>query len=513
MSSSPSPGPRTWVATLSLVLSALALVALPATAHAAAGGAQLVSSERLNPGQALSAADGRYRLVMQSDGNLVYYQDGSARWQSGTGVANSWAIMQGDGNLVVYNPSNVALWQSGTGGNSGAFLALQDDGNVVIYNATATRALWQTSTVVLPPRISNGQVLYSGTSVRSEDGRHRLVMQSDGNLVFYRGGVAKWSSGTASPGARAVMQADGNLVVYNPSNVALWQSGTGGNTGAFLAVQDDGNVVIYNAAATRALWQTNTVLYASRLNPGETLGSARELRSPDEKHRLVMQADGNLVVYSPTGAARWWTGTSSSSARAVMQADGNLVVYNSSNVALWQSGTSGYSGAWLALQNDGNLVIYDASGTARWWIGGYSPPTVPTSCSAVTSPVGSDQTVLAEGFRVHKCAADAVGRMIRDARAAGISLTGWGWRSVESQIQLRREHCGTSYYAIYEMPSSQCSPPTARPGYSQHERGLALDFASMSSSSSGFAWLRANAARYGFYNLPSESWHWSTTGL
>ena len=34
----------------------------------------------------------------------------------------------------------------------------------------------------------------------------------------------------------------------------------------------------------------------------------------------------------------------------------------------------------------------------------------------------------------------------------------------------------------------------------------------MTSTSAGFKWLKANAARYGFYNLPSEAWHWSTTG-
>lgn len=105
-----------------------------------------------------------------------------------------------------------------------------------------------------------------------------------------------------------------------------------------------------------------------------------------------------------------------------------------------------------------------------------------------------------------------------DASAGdGLALCGWGYRDPEEQIQLRREHCGTSNYAIYEMPSSQCNPPTARPGTSQHEVGLAIDFTcsggSISSQSSPcFQWLAANAATYGLYNLPSEPWHWSTTG-
>jgi LAS superfamily LD-carboxypeptidase LdcB len=78
-------------------------------------------------------------------------------------------------------------------------------------------------------------------------------------------------------------------------------------------------------------------------------------------------------------------------------------------------------------------------------------------------------------------------------------------------------HCGTSDYAIYEMPSSQCSPPTARPGSSMHEQGLAVDFTcngggTVSSGDVCDGWLESNAATYGFYNLPSEPWHYSTNG-
>jgi LAS superfamily LD-carboxypeptidase LdcB len=102
--------------------------------------------------------------------------------------------------------------------------------------------------------------------------------------------------------------------------------------------------------------------------------------------------------------------------------------------------------------------------------------------------------------------------MIAAAKSAGITLTGWGWRDHDDQIRLRKEHCGTSTYAIWQMPSSQCNPPTAIPGTSRHEYGLAIDFSSMTSSSAGFQWLKANAAKYHFYNLPSEPWHWSWNG-
>jgi hypothetical protein len=76
-----------------------------------------------------------------------------------------------------------------------------------------------------------------------------------------------------------------------------------------------------------------------------------------------MQTDGNLVLYQgplreePT--ALWSTGTAGQDAAfVIMQADGNLVLYNKSEVAIWNSGTPGYEGASLAIQTDGNLVIY-----------------------------------------------------------------------------------------------------------------------------------------------------------
>jgi LAS superfamily LD-carboxypeptidase LdcB len=125
------------------------------------------------------------------------------------------------------------------------------------------------------------------------------------------------------------------------------------------------------------------------------------------------------------------------------------------------------------------------------------------------------QTV--RGITVACSIADNLDRMMAAAEADGLTLGGGGYRSSDSQIALRRAHCGTSDYAIYEMSPSQCSPPTARPGQSMHEQGLAIDFTcngggALSTSSPCYSWLKANAASYGFYNLPSEAWHWSTNG-
>jgi LAS superfamily LD-carboxypeptidase LdcB len=120
------------------------------------------------------------------------------------------------------------------------------------------------------------------------------------------------------------------------------------------------------------------------------------------------------------------------------------------------------------------------------------------------------------GIVVHVSIADKLEAMLAAADKAGINLSGGGYRDPAGQIAVRRSNCGTSDYDVYQKPSFSCRPPTARPGTSNHERGLAIDFTSNGSiltrGSAAFGWLSANAARYGFYNLPSEPWHWSVDG-
>jgi LAS superfamily LD-carboxypeptidase LdcB len=130
---------------------------------------------------------------------------------------------------------------------------------------------------------------------------------------------------------------------------------------------------------------------------------------------------------------------------------------------------------------------------------------------------GTIQLASVGGITVNSQIASRLGQMLQAAAADGIVLTGGGYRDSSQQIALRRANCGSSNFAIYEMSPSSCRPPTARPGNSLHEQGLAIDFIAngrsiTSRSSEAFQWLARNAASYGFYNLPSEPWHWSTTG-
>lgn len=147
-------------------------------------------------------------------------------------------------------------------------------------------------------------------------------------------------------------------------------------------------------------------------------------------------------------------------------------------------------------------------GTGGGGAGGGGPVTVIPRPGGLTS---------VRGITVAGSIAGQLAGLLEAASAAGFEFGGTGYRDSSAQIELRRQHCGTSDYAIYQMPPEQCRPATAIPGRSKHEQGLAVDFTIggrtiQSRSDPAFQWLAGNAGRFGFVNLPSEPWHWSVDG-
>lgn len=130
-------------------------------------GVRLIDTQTLcaSEGTQWTSCDGRFGLIMQTDGNLVLYEGpcvktacGTPLWASHTVGCGGCASMQGDGNLVVYDLGGMqpghACWASGTNGHAGAYLQLQNDGDLVMYPAMgdagvvvdAGTAIWSTNT-------------------------------------------------------------------------------------------------------------------------------------------------------------------------------------------------------------------------------------------------------------------------------------------------------------------------------------------------------------------------------
>jgi uncharacterized protein YkwD len=112
--------------------------------------ATLHSGQCLQPGESLQSDIQLHTLIMQTDGNVVLYnQHSQPLWSTDTGglITPGHFAMQADGNLVLYAVDGSAKWSSNTYGNPGAFLRIQDDGNLVVYRSgaqteTADNALW-----------------------------------------------------------------------------------------------------------------------------------------------------------------------------------------------------------------------------------------------------------------------------------------------------------------------------------------------------------------------------------
>lgn len=172
----------------------------------------------------------------------------------------------------------------------------------------------------------------------------------------------------------ALMQGDGNFVAIAPGNHALWATATDHHPGAYIVMQDDGNLVVYETTGPttrRALWASGTDGCAGAY--------------------LTIQSDGNLVMYQRVGntvRSVWsrydgrqvtckapprdhlYPGETLHAGEYLWTDNGyQLLMQPDSNLvmygpsgALWASNTVGRAGAYVTMQPDGNLVIYRPTG-------------------------------------------------------------------------------------------------------------------------------------------------------
>jgi hypothetical protein len=219
--------------------------------------------------------------------------------------------------------------------------------------------------------MGTGQVLYPGEELRSPNGRYSLEAQVDGNVVVYADDVRPiWHTHTwRAGGATLELQWDGNLLAHESDPwFPFWNSGTFGNQDDRLVIQDDGNLVLYGADGT-PLWFSgwdrgavqDTLLAKQELTVGQSLVSR------NGQYQVLMQADGNLVVYGPGRKALWHIGVFNRGGnRLRLQADGNAVVYQFNWLVNFDARTWGHANVRMVMQDDGNLVVYAANGRALW---------------------------------------------------------------------------------------------------------------------------------------------------
>lgn len=102
------------------------------------------------------------------------------------------------------------------------------------------------------------------------------------------------------------------------------------------------------------------------------------------------------------------------------------------------------------------------------------------------------------GEEMRSDAAAAYNRMYAAARSAAITLkVNSGFRSMAEQ------------QALYKAYKNGTGNLAARPGFSNHQGGIAVDVNVGGTGTSTYKWMAAHAKGFGFVRtVPSEPWHW-----
>ena len=271
-------------------------------------------------------------------------QDGTGGWTNIPGKLTN--ISQGGG------------WVWGVNSSNNVYRCKDPcDGNWVLDSSSDTT----------PPGVKNllkpNEYLTSNKYLVSDNKAFFLIMQSDGNLVVYKGsgpsdnkGVL-WSSGTSGKGESfAIMQSDGNFVVYKgsapaPPQMPTWNSKTSGKGESFAIMQDDGNFVVYKGSGPSdnkgALWNSKT--------GGNTPPPTSVTPS------LVQLSCSNTYVYGlDTNKNAWWK---------PINGTGSWKRFGNDNQKKWQFywiNASSSNGKILALDMGRIIKETDKNGTAPW---------------------------------------------------------------------------------------------------------------------------------------------------
>ncbi|MDR2516800.1 MAG: M15 family metallopeptidase [Spirochaetaceae bacterium] len=133
---------------------------------------------------------------------------------------------------------------------------------------------------------------------------------------------------------------------------------------------------------------------------------------------------------------------------------------------------------------------------------------------------GAPYHVTRRGMTLRAAAARALHEMAREAERDGLTLTvGSAYRSYDYQVEVYGR-------IVREMGVEAADRESARPGYSQHQTGLAVDFSPIDdrfADTPEGRWVRDNAERFGWsVSFPeggaditgyrAESWHYRYLG-
>lgn len=212
-----------------------------------------------------------------------------------------------------------------------------------------------------------------GTSLVSSNGKYRLTFQQDGNAVLYtKEGHVLWLTNTYGTNAHYLtLTESGEIIISDDKNLPIWSTQKKGQEAKHLVLQDDGNLAVYTKS-NKLLWSRYSSTLEgkkkSEIHVGQRLNIGSSLISDNQLYRLDVQTDGNVTIYhTRKDRIVWSTNTYGlNTTHLILQYDGNLVIYDTNHKGLWVSRTYGSKSQRLKLLNNGKLAILSTDGKQIW---------------------------------------------------------------------------------------------------------------------------------------------------
>lgn len=110
----------------------------------------------------------------------------------------------------------------------------------------------------------------------------------------------------------------------------------------------------------------NVLLIGQTLTPGQNITSA------NGQYWFGLTPSGQLGITS-IGVMWMWILPAYANSKLVFQTNGDLQLLDSGSNLVWETATTGKNPSYLVMQNDGNVVMYDVNGKQLWSYGPNSP--------------------------------------------------------------------------------------------------------------------------------------------
>lgn len=108
-------------------------------------------------------------------------------------------------------------------------------------------------------KCTHNGILKRGKYIESASKNHRLILSSEGNLEIYCGSKVVWSEGNNNADY-LYFNSKGDLVLYNKNKDQVWSASNMWNrksTPNVLLMQEDGNLVLYDECGS-PYWESKT---------------------------------------------------------------------------------------------------------------------------------------------------------------------------------------------------------------------------------------------------------------